>query len=133
MSLQLPTNCDSNFRLLSLVLPRGLSSSANTLPTVKIACQRLHFVRTLKKNNMEMRLLISFYFASVESVSTCSMSVWYVGCAEADIKALQRVVRAVEKILGCQLPPQENVTNSCYITVHDIVKNSSYPDHHLFK
>ncbi len=53
---------------------------------------------------MDRRLLIRFYHATVESVLTYCITVWYAGCSAADKRRLQGVVRTAEKIIGCQLP-----------------------------
>lgn len=78
------------FKFLGVLISDDLSWSANTMVTVQKAQQRLHFLRVLKRNNLERKLLVAFYRAAIESVLTYNISVWYAGCSAADKKALQR-------------------------------------------
>lgn len=72
-------------------------SGQPTLPLVKRAHQRFHFLRVLRRKNMDTRLLNCFYHATIESVLTYCIPVWYAGCSAADKKRLQGVVRMAEK------------------------------------
>lgn len=103
----------SVFRILSLHLEEDLSWKANATALVKKAQQRLHFQRILKKNNMEEKLLLSFYRCSIESVLTYCISVWFTSCTAGERSALQRVVNTAQKIIGCVLLPLEELCRSC--------------------
>lgn len=59
----------------------------NTTALVKKAQQRLYFLSILKKNNMEEKLLLSFYRCSIESVLTYCISVWFISCTAGERSA----------------------------------------------
>lgn len=50
------------------------------------------------------KLLVSFYCCAIESVLTFCITVWYAGSLAADRKALQRVIRIAQRLIGCPLP-----------------------------
>ncbi|PWA26347.1 hypothetical protein CCH79_00018169, partial [Gambusia affinis] len=72
------------------------------------AQQRLYFLRILQKNCLPSDLLQAFYHCSIESVLTYSLCVWYGSSTSSDKKALQRIVRATERTIGCPLPTMCN-------------------------
>lgn len=122
------------FKYLGVLISNDLSWAANTTAIVKRARQRLHFLRVLRRNNMDRRLLIRFYHATVESVLTYCITVWYAGCSAADKRRLQGVVRTAEKIIGCQLPSLEDVASTCYLgRAQNIIRDRSHPGHGLFE
>ncbi len=83
---------------------------------------------------MDRRLLIRFYHATVESLLTYCITVWYAGCSAADKKTLQGVVRTAEKIIGCQLPPLEDVASTRYLSrAQNITRDCTHPGHGLFE
>ena len=96
------------FKFLGAHLTDDLSWSANTSETVKKPQQRLHFLRVLRKNNLECNLMVAFNRTTIESVLTYCISAWHSGCTSADKRALQRVINTVQKITGCSLPTMEN-------------------------
>ena len=121
------------FKFLGANLSDDLSWSVNTSETVKKAQQRLHFLRVLRKNNLECKLMVAFYRTTIESVLTYCISAWYSGCTAADKRALQRVINTAQKITGCSLPSLESIARSRYLSrANNILKDSSHPGHHLF-
>src|SRR4029434_5360094 len=111
----------------------NLSWSANTSAIVKKAQQRLHFLRVLRKNNLECNLLMAFYRSTIESVLANCISVWYSGCTAADKRAIQRIISTAQKITGCSLPSLVNIAHSRYLgRANNIMKDTSHPGHHLF-
>lgn len=56
------------FRFLGTHIAEGLSWTSDTSAVVKRAQHRLHFLRILRKTNLQVKLLASFYRCSVESV-----------------------------------------------------------------
>ncbi|PWA32443.1 hypothetical protein CCH79_00018789 [Gambusia affinis] len=98
------------------------------------AQQRLYFLRILKKNSLPSDLLQAFYHCSIESVLTYSLCVWYGSSTSSDKKALQMVVRAAERTIGCPLPTMEQIyTSRLRKKVMDILNDSSHPGHGLFQ
>nr|XP_061803034.1 cilia- and flagella-associated protein 74-like [Nerophis lumbriciformis] len=81
------------------------------IPVVGRAQKRLHFLRVLKKNHLEQKLLVSFDRAAVESILH---HVWYAGCTAADRKSLQRAINTAQKIISCPLPCLEEIASSRY-------------------
>ncbi len=51
--------------------------------TIKRAQQPLHFLRVLRRNGVERKLLVVFYQATIESVPTYCITVWHAGCSAA--------------------------------------------------
>ena len=120
------------FKFLGAHLSDDLSWSANTSEIVKKAQQRLHFLRVLRKNNLECNLMVAFCRTTIESILTYCISAWYFGFTAADNRALQRV-NTGQKITGCSLPSLECIARSRYLDrANNILKDSSHPGHHLF-
>ncbi len=121
------------FKFLGVHISNDMSWSANTSATIIKAQQRLHFLRVLRKNSLECKLLVSFYRSTIESVLVYCISVWYSSCTAADKKALQRIINTAQKITGCSLPSLESIARSHYLSrAKNIIKDTSHPGHHLF-
>ena len=50
--------------------------------------ERLHFLRLLRKCDVDVHLLRSFYPSTIESVLTHRLTIWYPGCTAKDREAL---------------------------------------------
>lgn len=121
------------FKYLGTVISDDLSWSSNTTAVVKKAQQRIHFLRVLRRNNLESKLLVTFYRACIESLLTYCISVWYASCTEADKKRLQRVVKTAQRVIGHPLPSLDSIyTSRCSNRARKIVQDSLHPGHHLF-
>uniref|UniRef100_A0A8C5DJK7 Reverse transcriptase domain-containing protein n=1 Tax=Gouania willdenowi TaxID=441366 RepID=A0A8C5DJK7_GOUWI len=103
----------TTFRFLDIHISAAHSWTDNIRAIVKKAQQRLHFLRVLRKNHLDTKLLLAFYHSSVESVLTYCLGVWYAGSTVKDRKAVQRVINTAQKIIGCPLPTLENIATSC--------------------
>ncbi|KAI4889911.1 hypothetical protein NFI96_001785 [Prochilodus magdalenae] len=100
---------------------------------VKKAQQRLYFLRILRKNNLQEKLLVSYYRFAIESVLTYCISTWQSSCSTAERTALQRVLNTAQKIIGCTLSCLEDLFSSCCLNrAANILKDPSRPGHHLF-
>ena len=97
----------SSFKFLGVHISEDLTWSINTKAITKKAQQRLHFLRILRKNHLEQKLMVSFYRSIIESILTFCITAWYAGCSAADRKALQRVIGTAQKIIGC--PPWKSL------------------------
>ncbi len=87
----------------------------------------------LKLDRLCQKLLVAFYCSAIESVLTYCLTVWYGGCSGADKKALQRVIKNAQNIIGCPLPLLLDIANTRYLSrAKNIVKDFSHPGHHLF-
>lgn len=122
-----------SMRFLGVQISEDLSWTANTTAVVKRAQQRLHFLRVLRRNNLEERLLVTFYRATIESIMAYCVTAWYAGCSAADRRALQRVINTAQRITGCSLPSLEDIASSRYLSrAGNIIKDSSHPGNHMF-
>ena len=122
-----------SFRFLGVHISDDLSWTTNTTAVVRKAQQRLHFLRVLRRNHLDEKLLVTFYRAAVESILAYCISVWYAGCTAADKRALRRVINTAQKITGCSLPSLEDIASSRYHSrAVNITKDTSHPGHHLF-
>lgn len=68
----------------------GLTWSMNTTKIVKLAQQRLQF---LKQTTLPPNILTTFNRGTVESVLTYCITMWYSNCNNSLTKALERLVR----------------------------------------
>lgn len=111
-----------SFRFLSMQICDDLSWSVNITAVVKKAQQQLRFLRVLRKNNLEEKLLVAFYRTIVEGTLAYCISVWYTGCSAADRRALQMVINTTPKITGCSLTCLEDMTSSrCHSRASSII------------
>lgn len=77
---------------------------------------------------------LSFYRASIESILTYCISIWYASCTVAQKKALQGVINAAQRIIGCPLLKLEDLHSSrCLKRAHNIIKDISHPGHSMFE
>ncbi|XP_062859991.1 polycystin-1 [Trichomycterus rosablanca] len=94
----------SSFKFLGIHISEDLSWTHNTSCLVKKAQQRLYFLRRLKKDHLSPQILTNFYRCTIESVLSNCVTVWYGSSTVADRKALHKVVRTAQRIIGTQLP-----------------------------
>lgn len=124
----------SSFRFLGVHLAEDLTWSVHTNKTVKKAQQRLFFLRRLKRFGMSPRILRTFYHCAIESILTGCITTWYGNSTAYNCKALQRVVRCSERIIGGELPSLQDIYRKrCLRKAGRIIKDSSHPSHKLFR
>uniref|UniRef100_A0A3P9AUA1 Reverse transcriptase domain-containing protein n=1 Tax=Maylandia zebra TaxID=106582 RepID=A0A3P9AUA1_9CICH len=124
----------ADFRFLGVSIEGNLSWSVNTSELLKKTQQRLYFLRVLRKNNITQRLLVSFYRASIESILTYCIGIWYASCTVAQRKALQGVINAAQRTIGCPLLKLKDLHSSrCLKRAHNIIKDTSHPGHSMFE
>ena len=124
----------SDFSFLGTHIEQDLSWTRNTIALLKKAQQRLYFLRLLRKNKLKKKLLVSFYRCSVESVLSYGISLWFASCTAAERKVLQRVINTAQKVIGCSLPPLEDIYKTrCLRKAHSILRDSTHPGYHLFE
>uniref|UniRef100_A0A8C9SC26 Reverse transcriptase domain-containing protein n=1 Tax=Scleropages formosus TaxID=113540 RepID=A0A8C9SC26_SCLFO len=123
----------NSFRFLGVTLNAKLIWTEHTASTIKKAHQRLHFLRRLKKTRMSATVLTTFYRCAVESVLTGCITSWGGSCSIQDKKALQRVVKTAQGIIGTQLPAvQDTYATRCLRMMMRIMKDHSHPTLALF-
>ena len=124
----------TDFSFLGVHISEDLTWGTNTAELVKKAQQRLYFLRVLKRHNISQNLLVSFYCCSIESILTYCLCVWFASCTVAQKKALQRVIKVAENVIGCPLTPMEELHSSCSLRkALAISQDSSHPGHNLFQ
>ncbi|KAI4875038.1 hypothetical protein NFI96_007082 [Prochilodus magdalenae] len=118
----------SSFRFLRVHLTDDLSWSLHTNKVVKSARQHLFFLKRLRKFGLPPDILTNFYRCTIESIT-----VWYGSCTAYDRKALRRVVRTAESIIGSKLPDLQDIYQSCCLRkIQKIRLDCSHPAHDLF-
>ena len=121
-------------KFLGTLISEDISWSENSAALVKRANQRLYFLRVLRRQQLQQRLLVDFYRATIESILTHGISVWFAACTAGDRRVLQRVVRTAEKIVGCPLPPIETLAATRSLDrAKRIVADPSHPASTLFE
>ena len=123
----------SSVRFLGVHLTDDLTWSLHTNKAVRSARQRLFFLRRLRKFGLPPDILTNFYRCTIESILTACITVWYGSCTAYDRKALKRVVRTAESIIGSKLPDLQDIYRSrCLRKIQKIRLDCSHPAHGLF-
>uniref|UniRef100_A0A669EKF5 Reverse transcriptase domain-containing protein n=1 Tax=Oreochromis niloticus TaxID=8128 RepID=A0A669EKF5_ORENI len=79
-------------------------------------------------------ILRTFYRCAIESILTGCITTWYGNSTAYNCKALQRVVRCAERIIGGELPSLQDIYRKrCLRKAGRIIKDSSHPSHKLFR
>ncbi len=77
--------------------------------------------------------MTQFYSAIIESVLCSSITVWFGSASKSDIRRLQRIVKAAERIIGVHLPSLQDLYNSKVKKwAGNIITDPSHPGHNLF-
>ncbi|XP_062919526.1 uncharacterized protein LOC134354537 [Mobula hypostoma] len=87
-------------KFLGVHLAENLTWSLDTSSIAKKAQQRLYFLRRLRKVHLPHPILTTFYRGCIESILSSCITAWFRNCTISDRKALQRIVRSAEKIIG---------------------------------
>ncbi|KAI3358993.1 hypothetical protein L3Q82_015376 [Scortum barcoo] len=120
----------SSFRYLGVHISDDLTWSKNTSCLIRKAHQRLYFLRRLRRAGMGSSVLTSFYRCVVESVLSSCIIVWHGSCSAAEKKALQRVVKAAQRTVGCSLPTTTDIyTSRCRKRASCIMKDPTHTAH----
>ncbi|KAI4899027.1 hypothetical protein NFI96_000382 [Prochilodus magdalenae] len=102
----------SSVRFLGVHLTDDLTWSLHTNKVVRSTHQRLFFLRRLRKFGLPPDILTNFYRRTIKSILTACITVWYGSCTAYDCKALKRVVRTAESIIGSKLPDLQDIYRS---------------------
>ncbi|KAI3354853.1 hypothetical protein L3Q82_004545 [Scortum barcoo] len=120
----------SSFRYLGVHISDDLTWSKNTSCLIRKAHQRLYFLRRLRRAGMGSSVQNSFYRCVVESVLSSCIIVWHGSCSAAEKKALQRVVKAAQRTVGCSLPTTTDIyTSRCRKRASCIMKDPTHTAH----
>ncbi|KAI4893652.1 hypothetical protein NFI96_010321 [Prochilodus magdalenae] len=104
----------NSFKFLGVHISEDLTWTTSCSKLVKKAHQRLFFLRTLRRNQLSSDILVNFYRCTIESILTNCITAWYGCCSATDRKALQRVVKAAQRITGTPLPAIEDIYRKRY-------------------
>ncbi|KAI4905911.1 hypothetical protein NFI96_012457 [Prochilodus magdalenae] len=105
----------NSFKFLGVHISEDLTWTTSCSKLVKKAHQRLFFLRTLRRNQLSSDILVNFYRCTIESILTNCITAWYGCCSATDRKALQRVVKAAQRITGTPLPAIEDIYRKRYL------------------
>ena len=122
------------YKFLGTIISSGLDWEENINYILKKTQQRMYFLRQLKKFGLRREILVQFYIAVIESVLCFSLTVWYGSTTKDQRRRLNRVVRNAGRIVGCELPPWEEL--HCKRTVarsRRIIADRSHPANDLFQ
>uniref|UniRef100_A0A3B3C219 Reverse transcriptase domain-containing protein n=1 Tax=Oryzias melastigma TaxID=30732 RepID=A0A3B3C219_ORYME len=123
----------SSFKYLGVNISDDLSWRTNTSSLLRKSHQRLYFLRKLRRSGLGRSVLTSFYRCAVESVLTSCITVWHGSCSVAEKAALQRVVKAAQRTVGCSLSSTTEIyTNRCRRRALCILKDRSHPANTFF-
>ena len=123
----------TSFKFLGTTIHESLSWDLNASIIISKSHQRLYFLRQLKKFKVSQPAMIHFYRATIESVLTFSILVWYGHTTAQDKTRLERVVRRASKIIGSSLPSISSLFNSRIIKKSKkILEDNTHPAHYLF-
>ncbi|KAI3354593.1 hypothetical protein L3Q82_019099 [Scortum barcoo] len=123
----------SSTKFLGVHISDDLSWTTNTASLAKKAQQRLYFLRKLKRASAPPPIMTTFYRGTIESILTSCITVWGGSYTVHNRKALQRIVRTAERIIGVPLPSlQDLYTTRLTRKAITIVNDASHPAHSLF-
>lgn len=123
-----------SFKFLGAQMDADLQWSSDALEVVKRAQQCLHFLRILRRINLNREMLTVFHCGSIESVLTYYIPVWFSSCTMAQKKVLHRVINTAQKIIGPSLPSLEDLYSTrCLRMACSILKDCTHPGHQVFE
>ncbi len=127
-----PVERVSSFKYFGVNISEDLTWTAHIQTQVKKTRQRLYHLRQLRKFRVSPAILKTFYSGAIESVLTQCISVWYSNASKQDCKALQRLLRLVERISGSALPSLQDIyLKRCKSRASKIIKDSNHPALHF--
>ena len=107
-------------------------SSAPSASTVSLSNswesthQRIYTSSECSRRTVWRKLHVGFYRAIIESILTYCILVWYADCTAAGKRVLERIIKTPA--------PSSRPSTSRYLSrVQNIIKDPSYPGHHLFE
>lgn len=120
-------------KFLGVHISEDLSWTTNTASLAKKAQQRLYFLRKLKRASATPPIMTTLYRGTIESILSSCITVWGGSCTDYSRKALQRIVRTAERIIGTPLPSLQDIyTTRLTRKALTIVSDTSHPAHKLF-
>ncbi len=117
---------ENSFRFLGIHFTKNPSWSSHISTLVKKAQKRLYFLRKLKKAKFPCQVL-NFYRGAIESILTGNITNWHDLCTAQDRKALQRVIKIAQNVIGTHLPSINDINEvRCLHRAQKILKDNTY-------
>ena len=98
-----------SFRFLGTIVSSSMKWGDNLSCITKKAHQRLFFLQQLRKFGVACKGMLHFYHATIESILSYSITVWYGNTTVQNRLQLDRIVHTAEKIIGCKLSPLSEI------------------------
>ena len=121
-------------KFLGTTITSDLKWEIHSSNVIKRAQQRMFFLRLLRKMNISPKIRTQFYRATIESVLTSSITVWYVASSAHTKQRLERIVRTARRLTGQEQSPV-SVLHDARVRkrASRIVADPSHPAHNLFR
>eukprot|EP00061_Rhincodon_typus_P004796 g23450.t1 len=117
-----------SIKFLRVTITDDLSWTSHGDATIKMAQQRLFFLRPLRKFGISVRNLTNFYRCTNESILSGCIAAWYGNCSTQDHKKLQKVVCTAQSITEANLPSMDSIYMAhCRGKAANIIKDPSHP------
>ena len=92
-------------KLLGTPITSDLKWETYSSKVIKRAHKRMFFLRLLHKMNVFPKVCSHFYRATIESVLTSSITVWYPASSAHTNNRLERIVRTASRLTGLEQEP----------------------------
>ena len=89
-----------SFKFLGTIITNNLKWEENSSSIIKKAHSGMFFLRQLTRLNVSSSVRSRFYRATVESLLSTSISVWFASASAQAKNRLQRIVRTAERLTG---------------------------------
>ena len=123
-----------SFKFLGTTISHDLKWDSQVLSSVKKANQRIFFLRQLNKFNVNERILMNFYRATIESILTFSITIWFSSLTEEDKKYINRVMKNASKIIGQDVPSLDEIFVTRTIKkCANILTDNTHPSAKIFQ
>jgi len=87
----------------------------------------------MRRANLPLPILTTFYRGTIERILTSYISVWFGDCNASDWKCVERVVRTAERIIRTALLSiHDTACRRCLTRAQSNIKDPSHPHHGLF-
>ena len=123
----------SSFKFLGTSISNTMKWQANLDDIAKKARQRIYFLRSLNSFHVQKSILVNFYRATIESILTRSILVWFKAATQKDLRKLNSIIKTAEKITRVPLPSLEFLyTERTIKRTRAIIKDQHHPANQLF-
>lgn len=96
----MPVEVVEEYKYLGTIFDNLLKFSANTENILKKCHQRLYLLRKLNSFGVSTPIMMTFYYAFLESIMTFSMSCWFHSLSLQNRNRLQHIAAVSSKVIG---------------------------------